>query len=163
MALIFLIGIVAIIILGIKNNELTNKNFILQQENKKYNKYKFCPHCGKSLNYDNYNNHNLNNAINNNYIQVNNQNINYNNNVIKDQEIKKPEKEKTTINSKEIKNSLILITGSILIILSSILFLVSTWYSIHNLIKTLVIFLVLIVFFISSHIADKYLNLNQTS
>ena len=167
MALMFLIGIVVIIILGIKNNELTNKIFILERENKKYNKYKFCPHCGQSLvndncvvnnNVVNHNFVNVNNNVNNNYIQVNNSN----NNVVKNV-VEHPYKERVTMNSKEIKNSLILITGSVLIILSSILFLVSTWYSIHNIIKTLVIFLVLIVFFISSHIADKYLNLKQTS
>lgn len=162
MGLMFLIGIVVIIILGIKNNELTNKIFVLERENKKYNKYKFCPHCGKSLVNDNcgvnHNFVNVNNNVNNNYIQVNNSN----NNVVKNV-VEHPYKERVTMNSKEIKNSLILITGSVLIILSSILFLVSTWYSIHNIIKTLVIFLVLIVFFISSHIADKYLNLKQTS
>jgi len=65
--------------------------------------------------------------------------------------------------SQETKNNLILISGSILIILSAIVFLTSTWTVTHDFFKTIIIVLMLGVFLAVSHIADKFLNLKQTS
>lgn len=67
------------------------------------------------------------------------------------------------VDEKLLKNNAILITGSILIVLASIVFLTSSWYSIHNIIKSLIIIFMLGIFFLSSRIAEKYLNLKQTA
>ena len=63
----------------------------------------------------------------------------------------------------ELKNTLILSVGAILVILSAIIFLTTTWNTSLNIIKTLVILLMFLVFLGSSYIADKYLNIKQTS
>ena len=60
MELIIFTGIIIIIIMGIKNENLKNEASILKKENKKYKKLKYCPHCGKSI-IDN--NCNFNNRI----------------------------------------------------------------------------------------------------
>ena len=73
----------------------------------------------------------------------------------------KPIKEKR--NEIEIKNNAILITGSILIIVSAILFLTTTWNTSANSIKTLILFLMFIVFLATSKIARDYLKLEETS
>jgi len=150
MTLIFIIMIIIIICLINKNKNLQNEN-----ENHKNNNINFCPNCGFNLK-ENKNNQILSNNNNNIIIQYNNHTIEnkIDNNTIN---IKKKYTEK------EIKNNLILIVGSILIILSAIIFLTSTWNIVHNLVKTIIILLMLLVFLSVSYIADKFLNLKQTS
>ena len=64
---------------------------------------------------------------------------------------------------KEIKNSFILIVGSILIVLSAIIFLTTTWNVVDNMVKTFVLLLMLIIFYGISYIAEHKLNLKQAS
>ena len=71
--------------------------------------------------------------------------------------------EKKKIDDKEIKNSLILITGAVLIIIAAIVFLTSTWEFTLDIVKTIVIFLMFGVFLAGSHIAKKYLGLEKIS
>ena len=75
----------------------------------------------------------------------------------------KPKVKVKKYNEQEIKNTTILSVGAILVILSAIIFLTTTWNTSLNIIKTLVIFLMFLVFLGSSYIADKYLNIKQTS
>jgi len=64
---------------------------------------------------------------------------------------------------KESKNTLILGTGAVLIILAAIVFLVSSWYIIPNILKTVVLILVIGLFFGMSKIAKDKFNLEKTS
>lgn len=64
---------------------------------------------------------------------------------------------------KEIKNSFILIVGSVLIVLSAIIFLTTTWNVVDNMVKTFVLLLMLIIFYGISYIAEHKLNLKQAS
>lgn len=64
---------------------------------------------------------------------------------------------------RERKNTTILITGAILIVLSAIVFLMSTWYTIPNILKTTVLVLLIGVFFGGSKIAKEKFNLEKTS
>ena len=66
-------------------------------------------------------------------------------------------------NDMEKKNTNILITGAILIVLSAIVFLMSTWNSISNIFKIVVIGLLVVVFLQISKIADKKFKLKKTS
>ena len=63
----------------------------------------------------------------------------------------------------ERKNSNILAVGSICIVLAAIVFLMSTWNSLHNIIKTAVIFLLTGVFLGASKIAKDKFKLQKTS
>lgn len=64
---------------------------------------------------------------------------------------------------KEIKNSFILIVGSILIVLSAIIFLATTWNVVDNMVKTFVLLLMLIVFYGISYLAEHQLKLKQAA
>lgn len=154
----FLIGmIITIIILICKNKSLSDENFNLR--NKLNNIDNFCPECGYQLNKNihSYNNIIFDKSINDiEHNQVNNYLYNDDlNNLCKD--------EKNQYSNKEIKNSLILIIGSILIILSAIVFLTSTWNITANFFKTFIIILMLGVFLAASYIADKVFKLKQTA
>lgn len=70
---------------------------------------------------------------------------------------------KKKVDPKEQKNTSILITGAILIILAAIVFLTSTWNSIPDLLKTLVIILLTGVFLGASKIAKNKFHLEKTS
>ena len=70
------------------------------------------------------------------------------------------EKEKK---EREARNTTILITGAILIVLSAIVFLMSTWYTIPNILKTSVLVLLIAVFFGGSKIAKEKFGLEKTS
>ena len=59
---------------------------------------------------------------------------------------------------KEIKNSFILIVGSILIVLSAIIFLATTWNVVDNMVKTFVLILMLIVLFVTGSLVDGSFN-----
>ena len=68
-----------------------------------------------------------------------------------------------TRNEKEQKNISILVTGAICIVLSAIVFLMSTWNSIPNILKTIVLSLLTLVFFGGSYIAKEKFKLDKTS
>ena len=137
----FLIVIICVFILLLlnENDKLKKENKSLKEDST--NKVNFCPKCGYSFN--------ISPPIISNSSFIENKNFN------------KKKKEKYT--DKEIKNSLILVTGSILIVLAAIAFLTSTWNITHNIVKTGVILFMLVVFLAISYISDKYLKLKQTS
>ena len=64
---------------------------------------------------------------------------------------------------KEQKNITILVTGAICIVLSAIVFLMSTWNSIPNILKTMVLSFLTLVFFGGSYIAKEKFKLEKTS
>lgn len=66
-------------------------------------------------------------------------------------------------NKKEQKNVLILITGAICIVLSAIIFLMSTWGITSNILKTVVLGLLTVVFFKMSNIAKVKYKLEKAS
>ena len=83
---------------------------------------------------------------------------------INDTTINIPKEEKKKSFSKEdTKNTGILIVGAILIVLAAIVFLMSTWETINNIIKTGVLVLLFAVFYSFSNIAKKKYNLTKTS
>ena len=143
-----LILIIVVIVLVVRNKELEDKN------KNQINRPNFCPKCGHLVNNSN--------SITNfcpkcgySFTFRPTQNI-VNNNV----EVKK---EKVKKSDKEIKNTWILIIGSILVIFASIVFLTSTWNVAHNIVKTAILLFMLAVFLSISYISDKYLNLKQAS
>lgn len=71
--------------------------------------------------------------------------------------------QKAQISKQQMKNMLILISGAILIVLSAIVFLLSTWNTIPNLVKTFTLLLLIAVFLGASNIAQKRFKLKQTS
>ena len=78
-------------------------------------------------------------------------------------EEQKINREKVIKREKEQKNISILITGAICIVLSAIVFLMSTWNSIPNILKTLVLSLLTLVFFGGSYIAKEKFKLEKAS
>ena len=151
LALIVVI-IILICVLNGKNDEIRKLKSNSNQTSN--NDVKFCPNCG----YD------IIHRKNNTGVHVTKNNINtkqpvYVNNTINQNVIKS----KPKYTDKEVKNSLILITGSVLVIISALLFLTTTWSFTNNIIKTFLLVLMLIVFFAASHIADKVLHLKQTA
>ncbi len=72
-------------------------------------------------------------------------------------------REQTKKEREQNRNSLILITGSILIVLAAILFLTSTWNVLPNIIKVITVFLLIFVFLGMSYYADKKLLIPKTS
>ena len=164
MIMFFLLFIVGFIIILLNNNELKKENKSLKTElinkNMPPPNYNYCPNCGYKL-------------ITNDNISVSDSDTDIINDTANLQEINKFDNRINTDNSEKLivkykyterekKNNLILIVGSILIILSAIAFLTSTWNIVHNMIKTLVIILMLGVFFTISYVADKFFNLKKT-
>ena len=133
--------IIAVIILAIKNSEYRKE--LLKRKNER--NINFCPHCG----------YNINNIA---YKKIENKPVMMQNNLVQNNNVSI---QKHT--DKEIKNSLILIIGSVLIVLSAILFLTTTWNITHNVFKTMIIVLMLFLFFGASYIADNVLRLKQTA
>ena len=161
MFLIVLGMIVAIIILSVNNHSLKEELEKLKQQIVR--NVNFCPKCGAD-----YRNYNVFikfctkcgfNFLNPPPVQIQPEITNI---TTKTQE-KTNSTEKQKYTDKEIKNSWILTIGSILVVLSAIVFLASTWDFTHNVVKTAVISLMLVIFFGISNIADKKLNLKQTS
>lgn len=72
-------------------------------------------------------------------------------------------KEITHKNKQDISNTLILIVGSVLIILAAIAFLLTTWNFTNNLIKTITISLMLLIFKGIEHISKDKLKLPKTA
>lgn len=75
--------------------------------------------------------------------------------------LKTTKKEK--MDSQASKNLSVLITGSILIVLAAIVFLTSTWQSIPNILKTLILFLLAAVFLGASKISKEKFHLEKAS
>ena len=87
--------------------------------------------------------------------------------IVKEKPILKEKKSKAKLEieakEREKKNVVILITGAILIVLSAIVFLLSTWNSIPNILKTITLMFVGGVFFTASKIAKNNFNLPKAS
>ena len=64
---------------------------------------------------------------------------------------------------RETKNTTILITGAILIVLAAIVFLMSTWNTVSNIVKTVVLVLLIGVFLGASKIAKEKFKLEKAS
>ena len=79
------------------------------------------------------------------------------------EEEKQALKQKRERSEKEKKNTTILITGSILIVPAAIVFLMSTWNTISNIIKTFVLVLLIGVFLGASRIAKERFKLEKAS
>ena len=73
------------------------------------------------------------------------------------------QREKAARNDKELKNITILVTGAICIVLSAVVFLMSTWSTIPDLVKTMVLVLLTTVFFGGSYVAKKKFGLDKAS
>ena len=143
--MLYVILIAIIIVLYRNNQDLKEEKKELEERTSKIKK--FCPQCGFDL---------YKKTVNNTPIQENTF-------IIEEKESNIINETKPKYTDKEIKNSLILIVGSILVIISALLFLTTTWNITHNFLKTLIIVLMLFIFFTASYIADKILNLKQTS
>lgn len=72
-------------------------------------------------------------------------------------------KVKKPVNAEDNKNILILITGAIFIILAAIVFLMTTWYTIPNILKTVVLTCLIFVFLGASNIAKNRFKLDRAS
>lgn len=153
-----LILIVIIIVLASKNDNLTKENLRLQ--GLLANKIKFCPSCGA----------NLNEALQVGSVSNENQVVNTNDNIVVPldynpsevvQPVYKPVKQ--PYDSQKVKNSMILIVGSILIVLAAVIFLTSTWEVTNNYFKTFIIMLMLVVFLAASYISENVFKLDKTS
>ena len=92
-----------------------------------------------------------------------NQNMAYQNQPYNMQQVKVPTKEEIEKAKRESKNVGILVTGSIFIILAAIVFLASTWNILSDIVKTIVIFLLIGVFWGASSIAKNKFNLPKAS
>ena len=151
MVLLVIVAIVIIVILINKNNSL--KDELDHRGN-------FCPKCGFDLRTKpNHNtSHNTSDVLEKKEEVPAPQNVEARVNTPTPVSI-----EKKKIDDKEIKNSLILITGAVLIIIAAIVFLTSTWEFTLDIVKTMVIFLMFGVFLAGSHIAKKYLGLEKIS
>ena len=152
---LLVIGIIVALVVTInKNIDLTNENNRLRA--RLDNIINFCPQCGADL-YDKNQDKVVPNmeekvAIIDNPPEMVQQPV-YQPTAVMPVERKRDEK--------EIKNSFILIVGSILIVLSAIIFLATTWNVVDNMVKTFVLLLMLIVFYGISYIAENQLKLKQ--
>ena len=164
--MIYLLLIIVIIVLSISNSNLSSRIVDLERklreqekdlDNYNYN-YNYCPKCGFDLKGKNEKKYNTN--YQQPYISVQN-NLQATNKIGEKPVI--PEKPKIEMSEKEIKNSTILTVGAILVIVSAIVFLTSTWNTSLDIVKTLIIFFMFLVFLGSSVIADKYLHIKQTA
>ena len=152
--MIYLLLIIIIIVLVVNNNNLKNDIELLKNRintlNNQNNGVNYCPKCGFDIR-SNFTLKRTNNNSTN--IQP----------VLPEKEIVKTINKKPEMSEREIKNSTILTVGAILIIIAAIVFLTSTWNTSLDIVKTLIIFFMFIVFLGASFIADKYLKIPQTS
>lgn len=144
-----LLLIIAVVVLIIKNDKLSNT----------VKKYEKILRDNNLLLDNNQEVININEQIVNNNQVTNVQNIEHVNNQVIESRVTVPEKPKYS--DKEIKNSSILIVGSILVVLSALIFLMSTWDVTNNIFKTILMLVMLCVFLGASYIAKK-INLKQT-
>ena len=140
--------LIILIIVIVNNGHLKDEI----DELKKHN-YNYCPKCGYQLN--------KNHQCTNQQVQTVPQETNNNLETKVNKEITKSPK--NTMTDEEVKNNIILITGSILIILAAVIYLTSSWTVTSNILKCLVIFILFFVFVISSYIAKEKLKLSQTA
>lgn len=77
--------------------------------------------------------------------------------------LEKVKKNSNKVKEEDKKNVLILLTGAVLIVLSAIVFLLTTWYTIPNILKTLVLICLIAVFLGSSKIAKNKFKLEKAS
>ena len=144
--------LIVIVVLFVKNNDLKSENLRLKakidntQNNSKQSLIKFCPNCGFNL--ESIGKKTTSKSSNTKQERVSEQKV----------EAKKP-----VLNDTEIKNTTILSVGAILVVIAAIVFLATTWETSLGIIKTTTIFFMFLVFLGSSYIADKYLNISQTS
>ncbi len=140
--------IAIIIVLAIKYNDLKIELESLKKANNRLNNdNNYCPHCGYDLRT-------------NKELSTTERAININQSTPVTASKVKP---KIEMSEKEIKNSTILVTGAVLILIAAIVFLTSTWNTTLDIVKTIIVFLMFLVFLGSSFIADKYLHIKQTS
>ena len=143
-----LLLLIFVIVLLIQNGRLKDEIDRLKRE-----KINYCPKCGKQL-----------------FKQppkiAQKQNQQYNipqtNNNLEVRTTKKIV-EKPKMTDQEVKNNIILITGSILIVLAAIIYLTSSWSMTSNILKCIVIFILFFVFIFASYLAKNKLKLNQTA
>lgn len=67
------------------------------------------------------------------------------------------------INKNKISNTILMIAGAFLILLASIIFLKSTWYDMPNILKTIVLIAIQLIFLLFSKICDKKLDIPKIS
>ena len=143
-----LVLLIILIIVIINNGHLKDEIDRLKKSN-----YNYCPKCGYQLN----KNHQCTTGTPQNIPQNTNNNLE----VKVNKEINKEPKNK--MSDEEVKNNIILITGSILIILAAVIYLTSSWTTTSNILKCLVIFILFFVFVIASYLAKEKLKLSQTA
>lgn len=144
--MITLVLIIVLVIVIVQNNDLKKENNLLKRNQKK-----FCPKCGTCL---------TNNVVQENKI-TNNKTVQVNQtSPVKQEVIQKP---KNKMTEQEVKNNIILITGSILIILAAVIYLTSSWMVTSNILKCIIIFILFFVFVLASYLAKEKLKLNQTA
>lgn len=148
--MITLVLIIVLVIVIVQNNDLKKENDLLKRNQKK-----FCPKCGTSL-------------IDNQTVQVNQpvQNQPVQSSPVQVNQtapVKKEVVQKPKMTEEEVKNNVILITGSILIILAAVIYLTSSWMVTSNILKCIIIFILFFVFVLSSYLAKEKLKLNQTA
>ena len=151
-----LVLLVIVIIVIVNNGHLKD-----QIDDLKKNNYNYCPKCGYQLNQCN---HQTNQQVINNQPVVNNQPVRQTNSNMAVQNNKVVNKApKKQMSDEEVKNNIILITGSILIILAAVIYLTSSWMVTSNILKCIIIFVLFFVFVLSSYIAKEKLQLSQTA
>ena len=157
--LIAIIGLlIAVIILAINNGTLNKQVKELKKRLKEYENGEYK---------ENVNTNQI--ATEQNRVSVNNNPIESNASINKQvapsnyQSVKTETVKAKKSNDGSSKNILILISGSILIVLSAIVFLVTTWNTIPDAIKTITLTLLVGVFLGASHIAKKNFKLEQTA
>ena len=74
-----------------------------------------------------------------------------------------PQKPVSSVSNESIKTSIILILGVVFVVLAGIIFSTTTWESLSDIAKTIIIFSVSALFFCVSTLAEKVMHLNKTS
>ena len=158
LTIVFIVLIIVCIVQFNKNDDLTRKIKKLEEENEILRK-KLDVNSKDTIDVSITKISSENNVEKNNNIDQN-KNIEQNVEVKQNKENVKPILEKNKIkNEKEKKNTTILATGAAFIILSAIVLLTSTWHIMPNVIKTVILLLIAVVFFeLSSFAKGKKLH-----
>ena len=143
-----LVLLVILIIVLVNNGHLKDEI----EELKKHN-YNYCPKCG----------HQLNKSLSKQTVVNQPIQEKTNNNIEMKVEKELSKKPKNNMSDEEVKNNIILITGSILIILAAVIYLTSSWSVTSNVLKCVVIFIMFFVFVFASYLAKEKLQLTQTA
>ncbi len=160
--MIEIVLLIVLIYFIFENDKIRKELINLKAELNKRNNKHFCPNCGYKL--DNYNNRNTvpNNNSNTTSVMNNSNNNVVVSNVSVNRTIEKNEV-KVVHSDKELKNNLILITGSILLIISALLFLTTTWNYTNGIFKIMILIIMLLIFIATSYIAGNFLHLKHTA